>query len=181
MREGLLEIFALEVSVEEDDALALVQRQQEVVVGADVDRFELGGGDVELFERQLYVCKCQLAQRRLADAGKRVERGEFVVEHGCLELLIAFAELLREFFGLVQLQLKYQLVVTSFEASQTLLLLCYESAHPFAYIFDGGLGGLLGRCPARQAVAFVCVNFGHQCFGCFVDVLDGDLAGNVDL
>ena len=47
--EAFLEIITLEVAVEEDDALAVLQRQQEVVVGADVDRLELGGGKVYFF------------------------------------------------------------------------------------------------------------------------------------
>ena len=55
--------------------------------------------------------ECQLAERRLVRACKRVERGEFVSEHGCLELLLAIGELLRELFGLIQVQ--FELGLTS--------------------------------------------------------------------
>ena len=159
------------------------QRQQEsVVVNADVKVFELGGGHVQVLQWKLNVRECQLAEMRRIVAvviEKRVERGEFVVEHGCLELLLAFAQLLRELAGLFQVQ--YQLVVTCLDTLKIFLLLGEERSHPLSHIFDNLLGGLLSLCPAGQALAFVSVDLGHQRVGCLVDALEGDLTCQVDL
>ena len=70
---------ALVKRIEGNDALAVLERQQEVVA-TSLDCLELGGGEVRFCEWKLNVCECQLAKtwRR-----KHAERGEFVVaEHG---------------------------------------------------------------------------------------------------
>ena len=94
-------IFAHSVVMcEEHDALTMVERQHEVVGGSENIRLELVVGDVQFFEWKLNVCECQLAEGRLTHSGKRDERGEFVAEHGCLELLRAIAQLLQDLVGL---------------------------------------------------------------------------------
>ena len=56
--EAMLVVISLEEALEGDDALAVLQWQQEVVVDADVNWFELGAGDVQLLEWNLDVCEC---------------------------------------------------------------------------------------------------------------------------
>ena len=54
-REAFLHIFAVEKALEGDDALAVLQRQQEVEASSDVNRFELATGNVQLLEWKLDV------------------------------------------------------------------------------------------------------------------------------
>ena len=57
-REALY-VIAIENPLEGDDALTVLERQQEVVVRADVNWLEVGGaGEVELLEWKLDVCEC---------------------------------------------------------------------------------------------------------------------------
>ena len=95
---------------EGDDALAVLQWQQEVIACRDVNWLELVADDVQRLERKLDVCESQLAKRHVANAWGRDERGQFVAEHDCLELLLAIAELLRELVDYVQA--RYQLELT---------------------------------------------------------------------
>ena len=75
------------------------------MIDSGVERLEVGVVNDQFLERELDVCECQLAEkRRLANAGKLNERGEFVAEHGCLELFLAIVELLHELVGLVQVK-----------------------------------------------------------------------------
>ena len=61
------------IMLEDDDALAVIKRQQEVVVGSDVNRLELGAGHVKCVEWRLDGYECQLANRRIGLAWKRDE------------------------------------------------------------------------------------------------------------
>ena len=122
------ELARTEDTLESDDVLAVLQWQQEVVRNSDVNWFEFGGGEVDFVEWKLDVRELQLAETCLAHAGgKRVERGQFVAEHGCLELLLAIAELLYELFSLGQLLL-CQLRLTclkSLKIKLKCLIFCY--------------------------------------------------------
>ena len=71
--------------------------------------------------------------------------------------------------------------VTCLDTLQKCVLLGDGRSHPLARIFDNHLGGLLGRRPARQALALVRVDLDHQRVGCLVDVLERCLPCNVDL
>ena len=73
LREAFRDIFSFEKPLEGNDALAVLQWQQEVVLGSDVNWFELGGREVQLLEWKLHVCEGQLAERRLAHVEKRSE------------------------------------------------------------------------------------------------------------
>ena len=125
---AFVEFQATEDTLESDDVLAVLQWQQEVVRNSDVNWFEFGGGEVDFVEWKLDVRELQLAETCLAHAGgKRVERGQFVAEHGCLELLLAIAELLYELFSLGQLLL-CQLRLTclkSLKIKLKCLIFCY--------------------------------------------------------
>ena len=59
-------VITLVVMVEGDNALAVLQRQQEVKVGADVNCLELVCVKVQLLEWKLDVCVGQLAERHIA-------------------------------------------------------------------------------------------------------------------
>ena len=52
-------------ALEGDYSLALLERQHEVIVDADVNRLEAVVGDVQCLEWNLDVCKCQLAKIHL--------------------------------------------------------------------------------------------------------------------
>ena len=66
--------LALEEALEDDDAFAVLEWQQEVETCGDVNWFELEAGNVQLLEWKLDVCECQLAKKkRVAEVGKRVE------------------------------------------------------------------------------------------------------------
>ena len=88
-------------------------------------------------------------------------------------------ELSRELVGLVQVQ--RQLRVTCLDTLQICVLLGKERSHPLAHIFDIDLGGLLGRLPARQALALVSVDLCQQRIGRLVNVLERCLSRYVDL
>ena len=103
LREALIDIVDLEEMFEFDDALAVLERQQEVVRSSDLNRFEFVRVDAQCREWKLEVCECQLAKRhRIGNAWKRVERGESVTEPGCLEQPFTIAQLFCELCAFVQ-------------------------------------------------------------------------------
>ena len=106
LREAFFVVGLQEELLEGDDALAVVERQQEVVAGADVKWLEFDGAvHLQPIEWNLHVSECQLAQQRhrIANAARKgVQQGDSVVEHGRLELLLVLVELLHELFGLRQ-------------------------------------------------------------------------------
>ena len=112
------------------------------------------------------VCECQLAESRpIASVWKRDEQGKFVVERGGLELLLARVSSFEHLFA------SSKRSINSASLASTLAL--RSSTH----IFENVLAGLLDLRPARQALALVRVDLGHQLF---VHILDGDLSCNVD-
>ena len=59
--------------LEDDDALAVIKRQQEVVLGSDVNRLEIGAGHVKCAEWRLDGYERQLANRHIVLACNRLE------------------------------------------------------------------------------------------------------------